>query len=98
MAPRAPDASLAIRVKPRSSREGLAADGDRIVVQVRAPAAEGQANRAVTAVVAKALGVPKSAVSIARGLRSRDKLLRIAGLSASDLQERLAAAGKKHAS
>ena len=76
----------------------MRAEGDRIVVEVRAPAAEGQANRAVLEVAARALAVPKSAVSIARGLRSRDKLLQIAGLSAADLQERLAQVGKKHRS
>jgi hypothetical protein len=101
--PRLPSACLSVRVKPRSDRDALAAEGDRIFVRVRAPAAEGQANRAVIAVVAEALDVPKSAVSIARGQRGRDKVLQIAGLSASELQtrlerteqERLARAGKK---
>jgi hypothetical protein len=108
--PNLPQASLAVRVKPRAARDALALDGDRVIVQVRAPAAEGQANRAVIEVVAAALGVPKSSVSIARGLRSRDKLLRIAGLTAETLQarlerlpgqgseqERLARAGKEQA-
>ena len=89
MAQRTPSACLAVRVKPRSDCDVLAAEGDRLVVRVRAPAAEGQANRAVTAVVAEALGVPKSAVTIARGQRARDKLLQVAGLSAEDLRARL---------
>ena len=69
-----------------------------MVVQVRAPAVEGRANRAVIEVTARALGVAKSAVSIARGQHSRDKVLQIAGLSASELQERLAAVGKTQGS
>jgi len=80
---------LAVRVKPRAARDALTADAGRAVVQVRAPAVEGQANRAVIEVVADALDLPKSAVTIARGQRSRDKVLRIAGLSPADLRERL---------
>ena len=98
MPPRPPDATLAIRVKPRAARDVVAAERGRVVVQVKAPAVEGRANRAVIAVIAEALGVPKSAVSIARGQRGRDKVLRIAGLSAAGLQERLARVGKKHGS
>ena len=44
---------------------------------------------ALTKLVAKALGVPKSRVSVVRGHTARDKLVRVDGLSAADAQKRL---------
>lgn len=78
-----PDGTLAVRVTPK------ARGGERIVVEdtpegprarvwVSAPPEDGKANAAVCRLVAKALGLPKSAVSVARGDTSREKLLRIA--------------------
>jgi uncharacterized protein YggU (UPF0235/DUF167 family) len=51
----------------------------RLVVRVAAPPVAGAANAAVCELVAKAVGVPKSRVSVVRGARSRDKLVRIEG-------------------
>lgn len=77
-----PNGTLAVRVTPK------ARGGERIVVEdtpegrarvwVSAPPEDGKANAAVCRLVAKALGVPKSAVSVARGDTSREKLLHIA--------------------
>jgi uncharacterized protein YggU (UPF0235/DUF167 family) len=58
-------------------------------VYVTAAPVDGEANKAVIAVVAKLLKVPKSRVSIKRGESSRDKLLVIEGLGAEELARRL---------
>jgi uncharacterized protein (TIGR00251 family) len=82
-----------VRVQPRASRDeilGRRADG-AFGVCVMAPPVDGQANAAVTGLVAKALGVPRSAVTVVRGERGREKLLRVAGLSAVEVSARLAA-------
>lgn len=46
-----------------------------LLVRVRAKAVDGAANIAITDAVAEALGLHRSAVSLARGTRSRVKLL-----------------------
>ena len=92
--------SVAVRVTPRSGRDevdGLEtlADG-RIVlkVRVRAIADGGEANRAVTEVIAKALGVPRTKVRIRSGMTSRLKQIAVDGDPArlGDALRRLTAA------
>ena len=60
------------------------------MVRVTAPPDEGKANAAVCRVVAEALGVPKSAVSVVRGRTARTKTLDVAGLTDAEAMERLA--------
>ena len=84
---------LAVHVTPRSSKnaiEGIrpdAAGNPEVVVKVSAPPEGGKANREVCRLVAKALGVPKSAVEVVRGDASRHKMLSVAG---ADLDEWIA--------
>src|SRR5262245_22428801 len=69
-------------VIPRASRERIGGvTGDRLRIAVTAPPADGEANQAATALVARALGVPRSAVVIAHGASSRRKTLRVRGVS-----------------
>jgi uncharacterized protein (TIGR00251 family) len=78
-------------VSPRASRSevgGWREDGT-LTVRVTAPPVEGRANAAVGAVLAAALGVPVSAVSVVHGERGRDKLVRVAGLTPADIRRRL---------
>jgi uncharacterized protein len=89
----AKDTLIRVRVQPRASRDeivGWRAD-DVLGVRVTAAPVEGQANAAVARLVATALSLPRSAVTVARGERGRDKVLRVAGLSAEDVRARLTA-------
>jgi len=61
-----------------------------IRVAVTAPPADGAANKAVCASLAKQLGVAKSRVAIRTGHHARDKVVQIAGLGQADVLERLA--------
>lgn len=75
---------LLVRVTPKASREGVdgvsaTAQGPALAVRVRAPADKGEANRAVEAVVADWLAVPKSSVSVAQGGKSRLKTVAVEG-------------------
>ncbi len=73
-----------IAVKPRSSRAGLGpVQGDRLVVAVTAPPVDGKANEAVVRVLAEALAIPRSAVTIVRGETGRKKTVRLAGVTAA---------------
>jgi uncharacterized protein (TIGR00251 family) len=79
-----------LRVQPRASREGI--DGWRAGawrVCVSAPPVDGEANRAVIALLARTLGVRPGALSIVQGVRGRDKLMRVDGLGPTDVEARL---------
>ncbi len=69
-----------MHVRPRSARAGVGGEhGGALVVRVREPAAEGRANEATVAALAGALGIPRHAVRIASGTRSRSKLVDLEG-------------------
>lgn len=68
---------LAVRVTPKAAADRIAAEGGTVRAWVTAPPDKGKANKAVAALVAAALGVPKSAVEIVRGEAAREKMLRI---------------------
>jgi hypothetical protein len=83
-------ARITVRATPRSDRDSIEAGaGGVFLVRVTAPPDEGKANAAVCRVVADALGVPKSAVSVARGHAARVKTLEITGLTDEEVRERL---------
>jgi uncharacterized protein (TIGR00251 family) len=77
--------SVALRVTPRAGRDDIdgletLANGRAVVrVCVRAIADGGEANRAVTELLAKALGVPKANVRILSGTTSRLKQIAVDG-------------------
>jgi uncharacterized protein YggU (UPF0235/DUF167 family) len=71
-----------VKVQPRSRRPGLgglAPGGAALRVAVTEAPEDGRANHAVCLALAKALGVPGSAVAVAHGAASREKTVRIAG-------------------
>lgn len=61
-----------------------------LLVRVQAPPLDDRANTAVCRLVAKALGVPQRDVTVVRGERSRQKVLRIEGFEEHDLRVLLA--------
>lgn len=76
---------LAVRVTPKASRTeavGVVDTSDgrtALAVRVAAPPVEGAANEALIAFLAKALGLRKSAVSVASGETGRLKLVSLEG-------------------
>jgi uncharacterized protein len=81
---------LDVRVIPRASKSGLAGKrGDALLVRLHAAPVDGAANAELIDVLADALGVPKRAVSIVSGERSRQKRVQIAGLTADEIARRL---------
>jgi uncharacterized protein (TIGR00251 family) len=85
-------AQLRIRVQPKAaSNRVVFDDAGGIRVAVTAPPSDGEANRAVCAVVAKQLGLAKSNVTVERGQRSRDKVIQINGLGEHEVLRRLSA-------
>ena len=78
-----------VRLTPRGGRDAIdgvaqLADGRSVLkVRVRAAASEGQANVALTGLIAKTLGVPSRDVSLAAGAGARLKRIRVAGAGAT---------------
>ena len=67
---------LAVRVTAGAASARLV-PGDPMRVAVTVVAEGGKANKAVIALLARALGLPKSAVILIRGDTNRDKLFQI---------------------
>jgi uncharacterized protein len=85
---------LSVRVTPRAGADKAGPYLAGILhVRVTRPAAHGEANHAVARVVARAIGVPRSAVTPVAGSRSRIKRLAIEGLTAEELSARLRGLG-----
>lgn len=82
-------AELDVRVQPRSSRNKLQVSDGAVKVWLTASPTDGQANAALCELVADQVGVPKSSVSVIRGHTSRNKTLRIDGLSAAEIAMRI---------
>jgi len=67
------------RVKRESERFEILEDN--LVVRIEEPPIKGQANKALIKLLAKILGVPKGNIEIIKGETSRDKLIRITGVT-----------------
>ena len=83
--------TLAIKAIPNAPRTAVAGWlGDALKIKVHAPALEGRANEALCEFVADTLGLPRRAVTVFQGEKSRQKVLRIEGLSLEETKRRLA--------
>ncbi len=72
------EALFKVYVQPKASKNAIVgAYQDALKIKLTAPPAEGAANRQCVEVLAKALGIPKSAITITGGLSSRHKQIRI---------------------
>jgi uncharacterized protein len=73
---------LRIHVQPRASRtEVVGLHGDAIKVRLAAPPVDGAANEELARFLARALGVPRRAVTITAGAGSRTKTVRVDGVT-----------------
>lgn len=86
---------LAVRLTPRAGVDRIdgwatdAAGREHLKARVRAAPVDGEANAALEALLAKALGVPKSAVRVARGASARLKQVAVDGLDEAEVRARL---------
>jgi uncharacterized protein YggU (UPF0235/DUF167 family) len=77
--------TVTVRLTPRGGRDAIdgieqRADGQCVLkARVRAAATEGEANAALTALMARAAGVPPRSVALVSGATARTKRLTIAG-------------------
>ena len=94
-----PAARLVVRLTPRADSDRIdgwtadAAGRPLLKARTTAPPADGRANAALERLIAGALGVPPSAVSVTAGGSARVKTLKIEGADAALLRARLGAPG-----
>lgn len=82
---------LPVKVIPNAPRSEIVGWlGDALKVKVHAPPLEGRANDALCDFLAATLQLPRRAVSVLRGDTSRQKQIRLEGLTRARLDARLA--------
>ena len=88
--------TFSVKVHPRAKKNGITGQvGDALKVALTAPPVDGKANKACIEFLAELLKVPRSSVSIVAGLTTRNKVVRVAGLTADEVGRRLALSTSK---
>lgn len=84
-------AILRVHIVPNAKSDSVAGmHGDAVKVKLRAPAVKGKANAALVRFLAERTKLPLRSIVLESGQRSRDKLIRIDGLSEQEVRTRLA--------
>jgi uncharacterized protein len=82
--------TFAVKIHPRAKKNAITGElGDALKVSLTAPPLEGRANDACIEFFAKLLKVPRSSVTIASGASSRNKVIRVAGVTEQYVRDRL---------
>lgn len=82
--------SFSIRIHPRARKNAITGViGDALKLALTAPPVEGRANQAVIEFFAELFEIPRSSVTITSGETSRNKKVRIAGLTRAAIVARL---------
>ena len=85
-----PDSTLDVRLRARAKRNAIIEERDGVLrVTVAAAPVDGRANAALCKLIAKQAGVARGRVSVIRGERSREKVVRIEGVEPGELRRTL---------
>jgi hypothetical protein len=85
--------TIPVRVHPKAKRERISGVlGESLKLELTAPPIDGRANEACIRFFAHFLKVPRSSVTIAAGISSRNKVVRVTGVSAISIEQVLTAA------
>ena len=83
-------ADLRVRLQPRAKRNAIVEERDGVLrVTVAAAPVDGRANAALCKLIAKQAGVARGRVTVIRGERSRDKVVRVEGVARSEVRRAL---------
>jgi uncharacterized protein len=83
-------ATFAVKVHPRAKKNAITGEvGDALKLSLTSPPVDGRANEACIEFFAKLLKVSRTSVTIAAGESSRNKVIRVSGMSADELRARL---------
>jgi uncharacterized protein (TIGR00251 family) len=82
--------TFAVKVHPRAKKNAITGEvGDALKLALTAPPVDDKANGACIDFFAKLLEVPRSSVTIAAGQNGRNKVIRVFGVTAREVRERL---------
>jgi uncharacterized protein (TIGR00251 family) len=85
--------TFAVKVHPRARTNAITGMvGDALKLALNAPPVDGKANQAVIEFFADLFAIPRSSVTIASGETSRNKIVRVSGLSRTEVEQRLSEA------
>jgi hypothetical protein len=85
---------IPVRVTPGAARDAIGPwRRERLEVRTTAPPAEGRANDALRRLLADALDIAPSRVTVVRGIRGREKWVQVVGPSAAEVLRRLGRPG-----
>jgi uncharacterized protein (TIGR00251 family) len=83
-------ATFSVRVQPRASRSGIAGETDGALrIRLAAPPVDGEANEELVNFLAKLLDIPRRQIEIISGQRSKNKVVRVSGISAEMCEKKL---------
>ena len=83
--------TFAVKIHPHAKQNAITGEvGDALKLSLTAPPVDGKANTACIEFFAKLLNVARSSVTIASGQSSRNKTIRVVGVSADELHARIA--------
>lgn len=86
--------SFAVRVQPRARQSAVVGEHDSALkIALNAPPLDGRANAALLQFLAEVLGIWRSRISILTGEQSRQKVVRVSGMTAAEAAVRLAHVG-----
>ena len=81
---------LRVHIVPNAKIDCVVGEhGGAVKIKLRAPAVEGKANAALISFLAEQLNISRRAIALERGHKSRDKLIRVNGLTAEDVRTRM---------
>jgi uncharacterized protein (TIGR00251 family) len=79
-----------VKIHPRARKNAITGElGRALKLSITSPPIDGRANQACIEFFAKLLKVPQSSVTIASGQSSRNKVVRVAGLTAENVRQRI---------
>ena len=82
--------TFGVKVHPRAKKNAITGEvGDALKVAITVPPVDGKANSACIEFFAKLLNLPRSSVTIAAGKTSRNKVIRVVGLTGQQVRARL---------
>ena len=82
--------SFVVKVHPRARKNAITGElGGALKVSLTTPPVEGRANEACIELFSKLLKLPRSSVTIASGQTSRNKVIRVGGVTGQYIRDRL---------
>jgi uncharacterized protein (TIGR00251 family) len=83
---------ISLRVIPGAPRDRIVGElGEALKIAIAKPPEDNAANIAVEKFLARELGLRRAQVALVAGFTSRDKVIRVSGLTRQELSARLAA-------